>query len=229
MPSYTIQAGDTLMALAVKNGLKSYEDILNHASNAELKKKSDDPGVVNTGDVVFIPNRELKQHPSAIDAVHPFKITRPKAWLRLAVKDAYGAPYAGKKYDLNVEGTKASGTLPDNGVIELAVPVASTSGTLRVWAEDGAEPVTWELKLGYINPITEISGVQQRLNNLAFRCGEPDGVVDDELTAAVKAFQARIGVDPTGTIDDDFRAKLKSYYDNASDERTQDKNDDASG
>jgi hypothetical protein len=222
MPTHTIKAGENLILLAAKNGLDSWEKILNDPQNASHKEKSDDPCVINTGDAIFIPDKTLKQQPSAIDNTHPFKIKRPKGWLRLAVKDADGAPFSGKKYDLYVEGVKAAGTLPDDGVIEVAISITATNGTLKVWPDESEQPVTWDLMIGHKNPLTEISGVQQRLNNLGFECGEPDGVVDDDTTAAVKAFQARIGVETTGTIDDDLRTKLKAYYDNASDEREQD-------
>jgi hypothetical protein len=221
MPSYTIQQGDTLMALANKNGLKSWEDILNHAQNKTLKEKSADPGILNPGDQLFIPNKVLGQKQKQTDALHPFKIGKPKAWIRMAIKDSDGAPYAGVKYDLAVEGTTTKGTLADDGIIEVAVPIDAQSGTLTLWT-DPANPLKWELRIGHMNPMAEISGVQQRLNNLGFDCGDPDGVVDDDTTAAVKAFQARIGLEPTGTIDDTLRTKLKAYYDNTQDERTQD-------
>jgi len=77
-------------------------------------------------------------------------------------------------------------------------------------------------KIGWMDPIAEVSGIQARLNNLGFDCGDPDGAPDDDTTSAVKAFQARIGIDPTGTIDDTLRQKLAAYYDPAQDETTQD-------
>lgn len=220
MPTHTVQPGDTLMALAAKYGLASWKDILDAPQNASIKQVSADPGILPKGVDLFIPNRELKQQPSAVDAVHPFVIKRPKAWLRVVVKDADGTPYSGCKYDLDVEGTRASGTLPQNALVELAVPVASQSGTLRVWPSGAGEPVTWNLQLGFLDPISQDSGVQQRLTNLGFDCG-------GDLTASVKAFQARIGAEVTGVIDDTLRNKLKSYYDNTADESQQDKKPEA--
>ena len=221
MPFHDVVPGDTLLALAAANGLESWQDIVNAPENASIKEKLADPGILKSGSKIFIPNKVMRHEASAVDAKHPFKISRPKAWIRMAVKDAAGVAFAGKKYELTAGDTTASGTIPPGGVIEHAVSVTTTSGTLKVWTSD-TEFQTWDLKIGHMEPLDEVSGVQARLNNLGFPCGEPDGVVDDELTAAVKAFQARIGVDPTGTIDETLRTKLKSYYDPAQDETQQD-------
>jgi len=63
-------------------------------------------------------------------------------------------------------------------------------------ANHGDVPVTWELKVGALNPVMElapdeacISGVQQRLNNLGFDSGAIDGIRGPITTAAVRAFQ----------------------------------------
>lgn len=220
MPFHDIKQGETLLGLAVRNGLESWQDILDRPENAELKKKRADPGILKAGDRVFIPNRELRQEASAVDAKHTFKITRPKAWLRLAVKDAAGEALAGKKYELAVAGTTASGKLPADGVIEQAVPVDATEGKLTVWMNEKATEV-WDLKIGFMDPADEVSGVQARLNNLGFDCGEPDGILDDDVKSAVRAFQVLTGLDATGEIDDPFREKLLSFYDPAQDEKPQ--------
>lgn len=220
MPFHDVKQGETLLGLAVKNGLESWQDILDHPENSELKKKRADPGILKAGDRVFIPNRELRQQASAVDAKHSFKITRPKAWLRLAVKDAAGEALSGKKYELAVAGTTVSGKLPADGVVEQAVPVDATEGTLTVWMDETATQV-WDLKIGFMDPAGEVSGVQARLNNLGFDCGEPDGVLDDDVKSAVRAFQLLTGLDATGEIDDALREKLLSFYDPAQDEKPQ--------
>lgn len=214
MPYHTVVQGDTLLALASKNGLDSWEDIVNASENASIKDTLTDPGILNPGVSLFIPNKTMKQQPSAIDAKHPFNIKRPKAWLRIAVKDAAGAALANSKYELTAAGVTTSGTIAADGIIEQAVPIDTTTGKLKVWTSDTTFE-EWELKIGWMNPISEDSGVQSRLANLGFDFG-------DDLAAAVMAFQVRIGLTPTGTIDDTLREKLASYYDPAQDETTQD-------
>ena len=220
MPFHDVQQGETLLGLAVKNGLESWQEILDRPENAELKKKRPDPGILKAGDRVFVPNREMRHEASAIDAKHSFKVSRPKAWLRLAVKDAAGETLAGKKYELAVAGTAASGMLPGDGVIEQAVPVDTTEGKLTVWMDERVTQV-WDLRIGHMDPADEVSGIQARLNNLGFDCGEPDGVLDDDTKNAIRAFQVLTGIEATGEIDDACREKLLSFYDPAQDEKAQ--------
>ncbi|MGZ8711342.1 MAG: peptidoglycan-binding domain-containing protein [Thermoanaerobaculia bacterium] len=214
MPFHTVQQGQTLLGLASSNGLDSWEDIVNASENASIKDTLTDPGILKPGLSLFIPNKTMKQQPSAIDAKHPFTVKRPKAWLRLAIKDADGTALANCRYDLTVAGTTTSGTIAADGILEQAVAIDTNAGKLKVWLTETTFE-EWELKIGWMDPITEESGVKARLANLGFDLG-------DDVAAAVKAFQARIGLEPTGTIDDTLRDKLKTYYDPAQDETTQD-------
>jgi len=217
MPFHDVQQGETLMDLARKNGLKDYKAILDHPENAELKKKRADPGVLLPGDRVFIPNRVLREHPSAVDAKHKFKKKTPRAWIRVVVKDEDGKPYGGKKYELTVAGKKLEGTLGGDGLLEQEVAPSVRGAELKVWTVDGAEPDVWDLKLGSMDPLEEVSGVQARLVNLGFDC-EISGELDERTRAAVTSFQWLTGLEQTGEIDDKLREKLQGYYDPAGDE-----------
>lgn len=221
MPFHDVVQGETLLGLASANGLDSWQDIVNASENASIKETLTDPGILKPGLKLFIPNMTLKQQPSAVDATHPFSVKRPTAWLRVAIKDAEGTALASRKFQVTVAGKTTSGTLAADGILEQAVPIDVTSGSLKVWVTDTAFE-EWELKIGWMDPIGEVSGTQARLNNLGFECGDPDGVLDEDTTWAIKAFQARVGLDPTGTIDDTLRQKLASYYDPAQDETAQD-------
>ncbi|MEA2563913.1 MAG: hypothetical protein QOH06_5417 [Acidobacteriota bacterium] len=220
MPFHDVKPGETLLGLAAANGLESWKDIFDRPENAELKKTRPDPGILKAGDRIFVPNRVMRQEASLVDAKHSFKVSRPRAWLRLAVKDAAGEALAGMKYELAVAGTTASGKLSADGVIEQAVRVDTTEGKLTVWMDETLTQV-WDLKIGHMDPAGEVSGIQARLNNLGFDCGEPDGVLDDDTQSAVRAFQGLTGLDATGKIDDVCREKLLSFYDPAQDEKTQ--------
>jgi N-acetylmuramoyl-L-alanine amidase len=207
MPYHDVKQGETLIGLAVANGIATWNEILDHAENAELKKKRSDPGILKEGDKVFIPNREMRHEAAAVDAKHPFTVSRRKAWIRLALKDAAGAPLAGT-YQLTVGSVAAAGSIPASGIVEQAVPVTASSGSLKVVTADGTSE-EWELLIGHMDPLDEESGVTARLQNLGFFRA------DGTLAAAVSAFQQRVGLEVTGVIDDAFREKLKSYYDPA--------------
>jgi hypothetical protein len=210
MPYHDVKQGETLIGLAVGNGIATWKEILDHPENAALKQTRTDPGILKEGDRVFIPNREMRHEAAAVDAKHPFTISRRKAWIRLALKDANGVALSGT-YELTVGAVAAAGAIPAGGIIEQAVPVTATSGTLKVQTTTG-DSEEWELLIGHMDPLDEESGVLARLRNLGF-CRTDDGLV-----AAVSAFQERTGLEITGVVDDAFRTKLKSYYDPAQSE-----------
>jgi len=210
MPYHDVKQGETLIGLAVANGIATWKEILDHPENAALKTKRSDPGILKEGDQVFIPNREMRHEAAAVDAKHPFTVSRRKAWIRLALKDAAGAALAGT-YALTVGSITSAGSIPAGGILEQAVPVTASSGSLKIVTADG-QSEEWELRIGHMDPLDEESGVTARLQNLGFFRA------DGELAAAVSAFQERVGLDVTGVIDDAFRGKLKSYYDPAASE-----------
>lgn len=209
MPEHIVKQGETLMALAQANGIATWQEILDRPENAELKKKRPDPGILKEGDKVFIPSREMKHQPAAVDAKHPFTVSRKKAWVRLALKDANGVALAGT-YELTIDGVKSAGTIGPGGILEQAVPIDAASGSLKVVTADVTEE--WELLLAHMDPLDEDSGILARLQNLGFARD------DDEDDAAVRAFQSRVGLEVTGTIDQALRDKLKTYYDPAQSE-----------
>jgi len=59
----------------------------------------------------------------------------------------------------------------------------------------------YDLRLGTIDPISSISGIQSRLNNLGFDCGAVDGVLGPRTEAALRAFQQAHDLPPTGEAD----------------------------
>jgi|HubBroStandDraft_3_1064219.scaffolds.fasta_scaffold65847_2 hypothetical protein len=70
MPFHEVKQGETLLGLAAAHGLKSWQEILDRPENAELKQLRTDPGILKPDDRVFIPNRELRHHASAVDKLH---------------------------------------------------------------------------------------------------------------------------------------------------------------
>jgi peptidoglycan hydrolase-like protein with peptidoglycan-binding domain len=71
----------------------------------------------------------------------------------------------------------------------------------------------WLVEIGSLAPVEELSGVQARLDNLAFPC-PVDGTESPDTTAAIRAYQRWRGVgDGEGTLDDGTRNDLRGYHD----------------
>ena len=53
---YTIKSGDTLSAIAKRNGFASWQEIYFHPDNAAFRKKRPNPDRIFPGDVLMIPD-----------------------------------------------------------------------------------------------------------------------------------------------------------------------------
>ena len=73
----------------------------------------------------------------------------------------------------------------------------------------------WDLQLGALDPVDELSGVQSRLANLGYYNGPVDGAQNDDLSLAVARFQGDEKLAVSGDIDDDTRDALRQRHDGA--------------
>lgn len=78
--------------------------------------------------------------------------------------------------------------------------------------EATTESYVYNVMLGYLDPVTEPTGVQQRLANLGYDCGPDDGVIGSRTKSALKEFQKQQGLPCTGEVDSDTRATLERVH-----------------
>ncbi len=83
---YIVQTGDCISSIAFERGF-FWETIWNHPKNAELKQKRTDPNILKEGDIVHVPDKELKEESCATDKKHKFKIKGVPAKLKLKVME----------------------------------------------------------------------------------------------------------------------------------------------
>jgi hypothetical protein len=206
MPKLTVQQGDSIPSLAVENGF-FWETIWNHPENAQLKAKRKTPNQLFPGDEVFVPELRKKTESRPVDACHAFKRKGIPAKLRVRLL-RLDEPRKNEPYVLDIDGTLYKGTTDGDGKIEQFMPPDAKNAQLML--QGGKEVVN--LRIGHLDPIDEISGVQQRLNNLGFNAGSEDGELDDQTRAALMEFQEKYGLKASGEIDEATRAKLKSLH-----------------
>lgn len=120
-------------------------------------------------------------------------------------------PRAKVRYVLKLDGQLIEGETDSEGRLEVSIPPGAVQGRLII------EPGTRNeedipLMLGYLNPITEVSGIKQRLENLGFACGTTDDEPSDALTSAICAFQEKHGLEVTGEMDDETRDQLEEAH-----------------
>ena len=215
---HTVQQGECLSSVAKQYHLSDYRLIYDHPENAEFKRRRPDPNIIYPGDVLFIPDKELKEVPRPTDNKHKFKLKEQLVLLRIVVKDDQDHPYANKRYQLTVDDTQFDGRTNGQGLLEQKIPADATDGELKVWTgqDDRIDFHGWKLSLGHLDPVETVTGVQARLNNLGFYCGAVDGIVGPMTSEALRDFQGKERLQQTGQIDATTRNRLKSKHDQPS-------------
>ena len=214
--NHKVKQGDCLSSIAKKNGFPDYKVIWDDGANAELKEKRKNPNMLFPGDIVVIPDLELKQVDKSTEQTHNFVLDTGKVKFQLIVKDDEDKPYANCRYDLKIDGQDFTGNTNGSGKIEQEIPADATTGEVAIYEKTGeTESVitVFKLELGHLDPVAEATGVQARLNNLGFFCGKVDGIIGPMTQEALKAFQEKNGLSATGTADQATRNKLAQLHD----------------
>ncbi|MEO0973114.1 MAG: peptidoglycan-binding domain-containing protein, partial [Pseudomonadota bacterium] len=131
---------------------------------------------------------------------------------RLQVMD-YEQVRARQDYRLDVDGIVRTGTTDAEGVLEEFVAPDARAGRLVI----GEDDFTVLIDFGHMDPIEELSGIQKRLTNLGYECGEPDGTLNDATRSALARFQARFELEQTGEVNDETLDKLQALHDGPED------------
>jgi hypothetical protein len=207
MMRYRVKQGDCIDSIAVAHGFR-WETLWNQAENTALKQHRKDPFVLKPGDEVFVPELRLKMEQGQTETRHRFRRKGVPSLFRIQVCVA-DEPLAAQPYQAKIDGVWYQGTTDAQGWVEIKLPPDAKEGELTVGEGESVEYI--ELRLGCLDPINEISGVQQRLENIGFQVGE-EGEFDEETQAAVAEFQQMMQLEPSGELTDETRQKLLEYH-----------------
>lgn len=207
--TYIVQPGEYMEMIADQFGFRDYHVIYDHPSNADFKKLRPNPHILYPGDKVFIPDKDPGQEAAETDKKHKFVIKAQKVTLTVYIL-RNDKPFANQKYTLKVGTQTITGKTGADGLIQKEIPVGEPEGLLTF---PGPPSYTRKLNIGFLHPITTVSGRKMRLNNLGFGCGTADEVENDAYTAALRAFQKKFLPAATGKADADTVDKLRSEYD----------------
>jgi hypothetical protein len=240
--SKRIAEGDHISKIAADAGFGHWQSIWD--ANAALKKQRANPNLlfhgdqIQPGDELAIPDAATSEVVASSGGRHRFVLRNDQLFLRIRILKADFTAIASAPYALTVDGTTRSGSTDSFGQLEVEIPRSAQSAELvvRAAASDtdpdgespssaaalrGPVPLRWSLNIGALNPIMErapsddcVSGVQQRLSNLAFYRGAVTGVLDDATRAALRAFQTTFGL-PASEASDQARTqpKLRAVHD----------------
>lgn len=207
--NYPVKQGDCILSIADKFGFK-WETIWNHPDNADLKQLRKDPNILFPGDIAIIPDKTPRVETAPTDQLAKFVKKKPLTQVRLRLVDMKRQPRTNVQYTATADGVISSGQSNGDGYITILVPPNAQELKLKV--TEGSKTDEYTLPLGSIDPIDELSGVQQRLANLGYPCGSEQGTLGELTKAALRAFQKEMKLDVTGNPDDTTRQKLKQMH-----------------
>ncbi|MFO0761142.1 MAG: peptidoglycan-binding domain-containing protein [Byssovorax sp.] len=204
--TYAVRSGDHLAKIAHDEGLDP-DEVWNHPKNKVLRDKRKDKNILCEGDVLFLPLEEPT--PLALQAgrTNRYSAVIPTVETHLSFADKNG-PFASEPY--TVEGLDE----PIEGMTDRA-------GNLTIKAKVGAKVarvifmsrrLQFDVLLGEMDPITEVSGVQLRLVLLGYLKGKAAGELDEESRDALRAFQKAKRLPVTGATDQATLDALKDAY-----------------
>lgn len=224
---HTVEPNEDMGIIAKRYGIANWGPVWEHEKNKDLRELRKDPSVLYKGDEVYIPEVEGKQFEVALNTRHTFTLYEPKFLLHLELA-AEGEALDEERYEVWIDGHEwwppdadehTILTTGPGGLIHHLVPVGSEI-EVRLWHgehhEDEQEGEIDEdayqsmvIHPGYLDPIETIDGVQDRLINLGYTCGDdPQGEMGEASIDALRHFQVDYGLVPSGEIDDFTRQTL---------------------
>lgn len=206
MPWHTVQQGEHLPQIAHRYGFSDHQAIFDLPENKPLKDKKRCPHILHPGDQVFIPEKEVKEEDAPTGKLSTFKVKIPKVMLRVVLHDEEGQPFASKAYKLEIDGQETEGETDGDGLVEAPIPVGAKGGKVEI------EGHVFPLRIGHLDPLEELSGIQSRLANIGFDLGGERGTLGPGTAGALKWFQKIMGLEATGDLDDATRDKLKEKH-----------------
>jgi hypothetical protein len=200
--NYQVRQGDCIYSIAFEHGFFA-DTIWNHPNNAELKKKRKDPNVLMPGDVVFVPDKRVKEVSEATNEVHKYRCKNTPKTFRLQFK-RFGRPIPNLEYTIKIDGREIQGKTDSEGWLRQHIPPNARKGVVTM-----ADGQHFDLNLGHLDPVGEVSGIQGRLQTLGYYEGSVNGRMDEATTEALKVFQNSNGLNVTGEADEQTKSRLQ--------------------
>ena len=201
---YKVRQGDSISSIAYEHGLFP-DTVWDDQKNNELKHQRKNPNVLMPGDIVHLREQEEKEESCATEQKHKFRRKGVPAKLEIQLMED-DEPRANLEYTLELDGHLIKGKTNGDGKIKHDLSPGIKKAIIHI-GETEQIPVY----IGQIDPVTEITGVQDRLNNLGFSCPE-SGQLDEDTKAAIRAFQQEHDMDVTGEPDKKTQDKLQEIH-----------------
>jgi hypothetical protein len=204
--THVVRAGEYLAKIAHNAGLDP-EAIWNHPKNAELRARRPDRNILSEGDVLFLSVEDPAPLSLQIGGANRYAATVPEVETHIRFGNAK-EPYANEPYVVEGLDERVEGTTDAEGGLTITAPVTIRVVNVRL----PTRGLKFSVRLGDMDPISEVSGVQLRLSSLGYLKAPSSGTLDEATTEALRSFQAKAGIERTGTMDPATLEALKAAY-----------------
>ncbi len=204
---WLVEQGDCIHSIASQLGI-DWEQLWD--ANPELRATRKHPNVLMPGDVVRIPDIQRARHAAPTGKTTRFRASLPQLELRFALQDK-GKPRPHIRCVARFGGKEHERTSDGDGHVDVPIDPDDDYGTLTAFPPDGP-PEVYGIRIGWLDPIAEVTGIQARLRHLGYDVGPVDGSFGPRTRKAVQRFQARCKLPVTGEVDDATRSRLAATH-----------------
>ena len=198
---YTAQPGDCIHSIAFAKGFFP-DTVWNHADNKSLKDLRKDPHVLMAGDTVVIPDKRLKELSKPEEKRHRFRRKGVPKEMKVQLMEG-DQPVKNALCKVKIEGRESEITSDGEGWLKIPIPPNARKAAIQL--PSGLE---FELNLGHLDPVDQVSGVQGRLHSLGYYDGPINGQMSPDTQSAIKTFKTAQGLPANSTLDDQTRQAL---------------------
>jgi hypothetical protein len=194
---YTVKQGDCISSIAYTHGLFP-STLWNHPDNAELMKNRQESRILYPGDVVVIPEFQEKEEDCSTEQKHRFRRKGVPDKLRIRFVDEMDKPRKNVSYVIDIKTYSGAGHIlrrsqtDGDGYLTEVIPPDAFEGEILLG--EGEEKELIGVMLGCLDPVKKVTGIQARLNNLGYFCGDQDGVLGEMTLDALRRFQKDHGL-----------------------------------
>lgn len=203
----TVKQGECVESLAYQAG-HVLATVWDHPQNAALKTLRKNPHTLLPGDTLFVPAIRPKNQVCATDNVHRFR--RKEVPARVVIVLANARELANLPFELRLGTATFKGVIDADGTLSAPVMPDVPGGELLV--DPAGRNLRFALGMRQLDPISETSGIQGRLQNLGFYTGPLDGLYTQALAFSIQRFQQSLGLGPSGALDDALRDALLNAH-----------------
>jgi len=211
---HVVAQGECVSTIGHGHGLLP-DTLWSAPSNEALAALRADKNILNPGDVLMIPAPRRADVTVAAGRHYHARLEMAPTLARLRFMDAAGQPRVAVPYLLrtvtpSAEVERMGETSGDGFVIE---EIAADASAVTLTLGKPPEQLLYDLLVAELDPIDTVSGVQRRLQNLGYPCGNDAlGTLGPYTQRALLDFQRAHQLPETLTPDAATREKLKEEH-----------------